>query len=87
MPEEQVDGRRRVVIERVRPQIDCGRFAIKRVVAETVVLEADVFADGPDQIAYQVLYWRNSGEEVQSSPMKLLGNDRWRGDFTVLTLG
>lgn len=87
MPEEQVDGRCRVVIECVRPQIDCGRFAIKRVVGETVVVEADVFADGHDQIACQVLYWRDNGEEIQSSPMKPLGNDRWRGEFPVLTLG
>jgi starch synthase (maltosyl-transferring) len=87
MPEEQVDGRHRVVIERVRPQIDCGRFAIKRVVGEMVVVEADVFADSHDQIACQVLYWRNNGEEVKSSPMKPLGNDRWRGEFPVLTLG
>ena len=42
------DGRGRVVIERVSPQIDCGRFPVKRVVGETVVVEADVFADGHD---------------------------------------
>jgi starch synthase (maltosyl-transferring) len=87
MAGEQVDGRRRVVIERVRPQIDCGRFAIKRVVGETVVVEADVFADGHEQIACQLLYWRDNGEEPQSSPMKPLGNDLWRGEFPVLTLG
>jgi starch synthase (maltosyl-transferring) len=40
------DGRGRVAIERVSPQIDCGQFPIKRVVGETVVVEADVFADG-----------------------------------------
>lgn len=87
MPAEQADGRRRVVIECVRPQIDCGRFAIKRVVGETVVVEADIFADGHDQIACQVLYWQDNGERVQSSPMEPLGNDRWRGEFPVLTLG
>ena len=69
VPEEQVDGRRRVVIESVRPQIDCGRFPIKRVVGETVVVEADVFADGHDQVACQVLYWRENDKPVQSSPM------------------
>ena len=37
---------RRVVIEHVRPQVDCGRFPIKRVVGERVVVRADVFADG-----------------------------------------
>lgn len=86
MPDQQADGRRRVVIERVRPQIDCGRFAIKRVVGEKVIVEARVFADGHDQIACQVLY-RQGGGEMQSSPMKPLGNDQWCGEFSVLALG
>ncbi len=64
------DGRRRVAIESVSPQIDCGRFPIKRVVGEAVVVEANVFADGHDQVACQVLYLREGDKEWQSSPMK-----------------
>jgi len=87
VPGEQVDGRRRVVIENVRPQIDCGRFSIQRVVGETVVVEADVFADGHDQVACQLLYWRVNDKEVLSLPMAPVGNDRWRGEFPVLQVG
>jgi starch synthase (maltosyl-transferring) len=87
VPEEPVDGRRRVVIESVRPQIDGGRFPIKRVVGETVVVEADVFADGHDQVACQLLYWRDDEKTVQSSPMTSVGNDRWRSEFPVLNVG
>jgi starch synthase (maltosyl-transferring) len=86
MTEQQVDGRKRVVIERVSPEIDCGRFPIKRVVAERVVVEADVFADGHDQTACQILYWQNE-KKLNTSPMKSLGNDRWRGEFPVEELG
>jgi starch synthase (maltosyl-transferring) len=86
MAEQQVDGRRRVVIERVSPQIDCGRFPIKRVVGESVVVEADVFADGHDQIACQILYGQEK-KELKTSAMKPLGNDRWRGEFCVEELG
>jgi starch synthase (maltosyl-transferring) len=86
MPEQRADGRSRVAIERVSPEIDCGRFAIKRVAGETVVVEADVFADGHDQVACRVLY-QQSNEELQSAPMMPLGNDRWRGEFTVSNLG
>jgi len=46
-----VDGRRRVVIEAVTPEVDAGRFPAKRAVGETVTVEADVFADGHDAIA------------------------------------
>jgi starch synthase (maltosyl-transferring) len=81
------DGRGRVAIERVAPQIDCGRFPIKRVVGETVVVEANVFADGHDHITCQVLYSREGDKEWQSSPMTTLGNDRWRGAFSVPKAG
>jgi starch synthase (maltosyl-transferring) len=86
MPEQAADGRRRVVIERVSPEIDCSRFAIKRVVGETVVVEADVFADGHDQVACQIVYWQGR-KEFQSCLMKPLANDRWRGEFAVTKPG
>jgi starch synthase (maltosyl-transferring) len=86
MPRQSTDGRRRVVIERVCPEIDCGRFAIKRVAGETVTVEANVFADGHDQVACQVVFWLENGEP-QSSPMRPLTNDRWRGEFTVDKVG
>jgi len=81
-----IDGRNRVVIARLSPEIDCGRFAIKRIVGETVVVEANVFGDSHDQVACQIRYWRD-GHEQQTSPMLPLGNDRWRGEFSVTELG
>ena len=86
MSEPTTDGRLRVVITRLSPEIDGGRFAIKRVSGEKVVVEADVFADGHDQVCCQILYWRD-GNQPQISPMKLLGNDRWRGEFSVAASG
>jgi starch synthase (maltosyl-transferring) len=86
MAEQRVDGRKRVVIERVSPQIDCGRFPIKRVVGESVIVEADLFADGHDQIACQILYGQDE-KKLKTSAMKPLGNDRWRGEFCVEELG
>jgi starch synthase (maltosyl-transferring) len=40
-----------VIIEHVRPEIDGGRFAIKRTVGERVDVSANIFADGHDVIA------------------------------------
>jgi len=82
----QADGRHRVVIERVSPEIDCGRSPIKRVMGEVVVVEADVFADGHDQVGCQILFWHDGSKE-QTAPMQSLGNDRWRGSFRVTELG
>jgi starch synthase (maltosyl-transferring) len=82
-----LEGRRRVVIEDVQPQIDCGEFPIQRVVGETVAVEADVFADGHDNVAAQVLYRRSSERSWRTMPMLPLGNDRWRAEFAVMELG
>jgi len=87
VPDNQADGRRRVVIEHVWPQIDCGRFPIKRVVGETVEVEAIVFAEGHDQVACQLSYWRKNETAAKAAPMVPIGNDRWRGEFAVPCVG
>ena len=89
------DGRSRVVIENVRPEIDAGQFPIKRVVGERIVVEADIFTDGHDEVA-AVLCDRSldpgteeTGEQIawRETPMQPLVNDRWRGEFTVDRVG
>src|SRR5918996_2739814 len=42
---------RRVIVERIRPSIDNGRWPVKRTVGEPVQVGADIFADGHDVIA------------------------------------
>ncbi|MFM8231781.1 MAG: maltotransferase domain-containing protein, partial [Chthoniobacterales bacterium] len=76
-----------VVIENVGPLLDCGRYAIKRLVGDPVRVTADVFKDGHDIIA-AVLKWRMSGAKTwQESPMHGEGNDHWSGSFTVPQIG
>ncbi len=81
------EGRQRAIIEAVTPEIDGGRYAIKRTVGEYVVVEADIFADGHDQLS-AVLSFRQAGatdwEEIFMEP---LGNDRWRAQFQVTQIG
>lgn len=81
------DGKKRVVIEAVSPEIDGGRFPIKRTVGEKVVVEADVFADGHDVLSCRLLYRKGEESGWTHAPMKLLGNDRWRGVFEVTETG
>ncbi|MEO6964265.1 MAG: alpha-1,4-glucan--maltose-1-phosphate maltosyltransferase, partial [Acidobacteriaceae bacterium] len=60
---------------------------VQRVVGESVIVEADIFADGHDQIAAQLLV-RAPGERTwRISPMKATNNDRWQGQFAVTELG
>jgi len=90
--EAQGDGVRdrapsRVIIAGVSPEVDSGRFPIKRTVGEELVVAADIFGDGHDVIV-AVLRHRSTGatgwDEV---PMTLLANDRWTGRFTVTARG
>jgi starch synthase (maltosyl-transferring) len=78
-----VDGRRRIVIEAVSPEVDGGRFPIKRVAGETVRIEADVFSDGHDVLACVLQHRRQAAPEWIETPMEELGNDRYTATFAV----
>ncbi|RIK82240.1 MAG: alpha-1,4-glucan--maltose-1-phosphate maltosyltransferase [Planctomycetota bacterium] len=82
-----MEGRSRAIVERVRPEIDAGRFPIKRTVGQRVAVDAHVFTDGHDVVA-AVLRHRNAGEtqwrEVEMTP---LYNDEWTAEFVVDQLG
>ncbi|WP_455370779.1 alpha-1,4-glucan--maltose-1-phosphate maltosyltransferase [Petrachloros mirabilis] len=82
-----VQGRQRVMIEGVAPEIDAGRFPIKRSVGEEVVVEADVFADGHDSLTALLRYRHEGSDQWMEQPMEFLGNDRWRATFSILELG
>ncbi|HYW22566.1 MAG TPA: maltotransferase domain-containing protein, partial [Terriglobales bacterium] len=77
------DARCRVVIEHVDPEIDAGRYPIKRTAGEPVVVEADAFAEGHDELACVLLDRPARQTEWRETPMRPLVNDRWRGEFDV----
>jgi starch synthase (maltosyl-transferring) len=76
----------RVVVEHVTPEIDAGRFPIKRTVGEKVVVEADAFAEGHDAIAAVVRWRRESDATWTETEMEPIGNDRWRARFEIAAL-
>ncbi|MFO7302861.1 MAG: alpha-1,4-glucan--maltose-1-phosphate maltosyltransferase [Acidobacteriota bacterium] len=83
LPSADLNGRQRVAIEGVWPEIDGGRFPIKRTTGDRVEVEADIFADGHDQLTCMLLYRRVEEIDWSETPMVPLGNDRWRGGFEV----
>jgi starch synthase (maltosyl-transferring) len=80
-------GKRRVVIEGITPELEAGRFPVKRTVGETVVVEADAFADGHEAVLCLLKYRKEDASAWSEVPMQPIGNDRWRGSFTVTELG
>src|SRR4029453_12137807 len=73
----------RVAIERVWPQIQGGRFAVKRVVGDVLTVEADIYSDGHDRIAAALLLRREGEAYWQEVPMRGLDNDRWHGEVPL----
>ncbi|MFH1025391.1 MAG: alpha-1,4-glucan--maltose-1-phosphate maltosyltransferase [Nitrospirota bacterium] len=82
-----VEGRKRVIIENVNPEINCGMFPAKRVIGEKVAVEADIFSDGHDSVSARVLYKGPKHGEWSEVPMQFVENDRWRGEFAVEDIG
>jgi starch synthase (maltosyl-transferring) len=78
---------RRVIIENVQPEVDCGRFPIKRSVGEPVQVMADIFADGHDVLLAVLRHRPASQPEWQEVPMEPLANDCWQGKFRVTEEG
>src|SRR5207245_3194467 len=78
---------RRVVIENVRPEIQGGRFPIKRTIGEPVEVTADVYADGHDIVHSVLLHRPLSRRGWEEVPMQPLVNDRWQAKFIVSAEG
>ena len=81
------EGRRRVVIEEVQPEVNGGRYPGKRVIGDTVTVTAAIFSDGHDHVAARLLYRHSSEKDFKSVPFSALPNDLWTARFPVDKLG
>jgi starch synthase (maltosyl-transferring) len=77
----------RIRVENVRPQLDCGRFPVKRTVGERVDVSATVIRDGHDILGASVLYREPGKRRFQSAPLEPMGNDVFAGSFPVTSCG
>jgi starch synthase (maltosyl-transferring) len=81
--EAEPSGEGRVVIEAVWPEIDGGRTPIKRVIGESVEVWADVFTDGHEKFAADILYRFADEPDWRRAPLRFVDNDRWSGCFPL----
>ena len=75
------------VIENVKPAVDAGRFAVKRVVGEAIAVTADGFAHGHEKVACALRYRGPGDAQWREVEMDFLGNDRWSASFAVDRIG
>ncbi len=81
------EGRRRVVIEEIQPEVNGGRYPAKRTLGDMVEVTAAIFSDGHDHVAARLLYRHSSEKHWQSTPFAALPNDMWKASFPVDRLG
>jgi len=77
----------RIVIENIKPQINCGDVFIKRVIDETVNVTSDVLVDGHDILQASVLYKHKSEKTWKETRMHHVNNDEWQAKFQVQKQG
>lgn len=76
----------RIVIENVSPEIDGGTVAVKRVPGENVLVRADIFTDGHNDIGAELLFRPKGTTAWSAVEMMPLGNDLWEGQFSIVDL-
>jgi starch synthase (maltosyl-transferring) len=77
----------RIQIQDVRPQVDHGRYAVKRTVGDRVDVSATVFRDGHEIIEASIRYRPAGARRWEEAFMHHEGNDRWVGHFDVSRCG
>ena len=77
----------RIQIQRVEPQIDCGRYPVKRTLGDTLEVSATIFRDGHDVLGAAVRYKPAGASRWKESSMEPLGNDRWSGTIELDSCG
>ena len=76
----------RIGIESVYPELDGGRYPVKRVLGDVFEVQADVFRDGHDKLG-AVVKFALAGEGWREAPLVLFDNDRWVASFRLDRLG
>ena len=92
------NARQRVVIDAVRPQVDCGRTPIKRLLGDAIEVQAELLVDGHEQLAGVLRFrrrgsveWREEALAPAASGVRAaapgLVSDVWCARFVVDALG
>jgi starch synthase (maltosyl-transferring) len=75
----------RIQIEDVWPQIDCGRYPVKRTVGDEIEVWATIFRDGHELVGAAILYRGPGSSDWEEAEMRKVEDqpDRWTGSFHV----
>ena len=75
--------RRPIVITHVGSALEDGRYPVKREVGDRLVVTADIFKEGHAVLAAAIVFRAQDESAWRESPMRLVDNDGWAGDFPL----
>lgn len=81
------NGRERVLISNIKPSIDGGKYALKRIEGEDIDLRCTIFADGHDVLRARVLYRHQDAKDWQFRDLEALENDVFTCRFRLSEIG
>jgi len=73
----------RIQLQQVTPQVDCGRYPVKRTVGERVEVTARIFRDGHEALGAAVRVKPPGASRWSEEPLAPRSNDHWEGSFAV----
>lgn len=72
-----------ILIDNVRPELDCGKYPVKREVGDDLEVSADIIKEGHDVLAAALKFRELSADAWREAPMLHHGNDVWTGSFNL----
>jgi len=93
---DRPDGRRRVIVDAIRPAVDGGAYPVKRVLGDRVRVEADLLADGHDKLNGRLWYRAPREEAWREAVLTLVppgpppaggDGDAWTAEFVADAIG
>lgn len=81
------DGRKRVIITNVSPQVEGGKFPARTVIGEDTIISADIFSDGHDEVRASAFVKHEEEKQWEELSMELIVNDHWEAMWQPEALG
>jgi starch synthase (maltosyl-transferring) len=77
----------RILIQDVRPQVDCGRYPVKAIVGDPIRVTATIIRDGHEVLGAAVRVKAPGATRWTEERMRAVGNDLYEGFFQASSCG
>jgi starch synthase (maltosyl-transferring) len=77
----------RILIQDVRPQVDCGRYPVKAIVGDPIRVTATIIRDGHEVLGAAVRVKPPGATRWTEQRMRAIGNDLYEGSFQASSGG